>query len=242
MLEFFEEFKQNPKFLKQKSNTPIYGQNLLNLFFSSQGNLRKEILKKSCEILEEEFLETLPKLEKSNISIRAFTNLDINIAKILIPIFNFIEKKYIESDFKQKQENFIEFDGLQTPIWAILYVLFRAGMKDFMIKIIETYNGDLKGKVKEFGAFFEKYLGLQEENRELEMSERKIAMEFIQNNNKEKIDVFQYSLYILITKYCEIKSTDLIDNIADYLWFNVKLRDFFEFIGVFIEFFIVFFY
>ena len=119
MLEFLEEFKQNPKFLKQKSSNPIYGQNLLNLFFSSQGNLRKEILKKSCEILEEEFLDSLPKLEKSSIGIRAFAKLDGNISKILIPIFNFIEKKYIESDFKQKNENFIEFDSLQTPIWAI---------------------------------------------------------------------------------------------------------------------------
>lgn len=190
--------------------------------------LQRGILNRSCEILEEEFYENLQKVENSSISLRSFANLDTNTSKLLMPILNFIEKNYLLTEFRRKPQNYIELDDYQTPIWAIFFVLVRSGMNKMISKLVGCYKG--RTKVKEFGEFFEKYLIAQNENKELESVDRKEAMELIINSN-ETIDVFQYSLYIIITKHCEIISMELISQIGDYLWFNVNISLYYYFIN-----------
>ena len=169
--------------------------------------------------MEEEFYESLPKVENSSISIQSIANLDVTTIKNIMPILTYIEKNYLNSEFRAKSQNFIEFDENETPIWAILYVLMRAGLKSVMLKVIRNYQG--RSKVSEFGEFFEKYVELQQNNKELDVADRKTAMDFFLNSN-DHIDVFQYSLYIIVTKYCEIFSVELINYISDYIWFNVR--------------------
>jgi len=162
----------------------------------------------------------LPKTEASSISLNGFRNLDANTVKILLPILGYIEKNYINNDFREKKANFIEFDEFQNPVWAIFYVLFRAGKIKTLMKLLNSYTGNIR--IQEFGVLFPKY----QEKEALEKKDKIEAMELFLNNN-ENIDVFQFSLYAIMTRYCEIISVDLISQIGDYLWFNVRNIRFF---------------
>lgn len=131
-----------------------------------------------------------------------------------MPILGFIEKNYLSSDFRQKKGIFIAFDEFQTPVWAIFYVLFRAGKVKTLMKLMNCYAGALN--LKEFVGLFPKYI----EKESLGKEDRNLGLGMILNNNQE-IDVFQYSMFAFMTKYNEIISVELVGQLADYLWYNV---------------------
>ena len=142
--------------------------------------------------------------------------MDQNIVKILLPILGYIEKNYLNSEFRQKKGNFISFDEFQTPVWAIFYMLFRSGKIKTLMKLMNNYNGSLN--LREFADLFPKYI----EKENLGKDDRNVGLGMILNNN-EDIDVFQYSMFAFMTKYSEIISADLIGQLGDYLWSNVIL-------------------
>lgn len=211
--EYFEDIKQDTK--KLKSNT----KNLLPLFVSSQQILRKELVKKSLEQLQEDFYNTLSQNENCSINLNAFSLLDNATIKSVHPILCYVEKEFILSDFRSKHSNFILFDEFQCPIWAIFYVLLRAGMDKIILKLVDCYKGNVK--VNEFGLIFSKYLQLQNINEDFSNEEKKRILDgFVKGH--EKIDIFQLILYNLLVKNCEIPSTELILDISNYIWINVR--------------------
>ena len=210
--DFFEEYKQNPKPQKQ---TQSFERSQFQEYFSTRGGFKSSIIRKSCQLLEDEFSEKLPKVENVGISLNGFKNLEANIVKILMPILGFIERNYLNSEFREKKNNFIAFDEFQTPVWAIFFVLLRAGKVKTLMKLINSYAGSLN--IRDFAEMFPKYL----EKESLNKGDRNAALGVILNNNEE-IDVFQFSLFSIMTKYGEIFSIDLIAQLCDYIWFNVS--------------------
>lgn len=187
------------------------------MYFSSQQALKSAVLRKSCQLLEEEFSESLPKTENINISLAGFRNLDANTLKILAPVLGFIERNYLTGDFREKKINFIELDENGTPVWAILYVLLRAGKIKTLGRLMNSYTGSVR--IKDFVGLFGRWI----EKESLEKKEKNEAMEFFLNSNDD-VDVFRFSLFAILTKYCEIISVELISQIGDYIWFNVCSR------------------
>ena len=212
--EIFEEYKQNPKPQRQ-----IFEKTQFPEFFFSRAGFNSSIIRKSCQLLEEEFNELLPKVESTSISLQGFKNLDQNTVKIVLPILGYIEKNYLVSEFRQKKGIFISLDEFQTQVWAILYLLFRTGKVKTLMKLMNCYTGSVN--LKEFVDLFPKYI----EKENLGKDDRNVGLGMILNNN-QNIDVFQYSLFAFMTKYNEIISVDLVGQLADYLWYNVILFQF----------------
>lgn len=217
--EFLEDSKENPRILKQNSaNSSLNGKNILNLFLSSQQTMQKELIKKSIELLEEEFYSSLPKHENFSLNFNAFKGIDHSTAASLNPILAYVEKQFLLSDFRKKSMNFIEIDEFNCPLWAIFYVLSRAGMGKTIVKIGKIYKGSLK--IQEFLGFYEKYLFAQEKNEELKEEDKRQILDFLVKTH-EKVDVFKYNLHNLLIKNCEIYCEELINQLNHYLWFNV---------------------
>lgn len=111
--------------------------------------------------------------QPATINLKCIKNISYDLERRLDPILVFVEDNYFSEEFRQKEYNRVDIDNYGSPIWAILYVLLRAGRIREMLYLIDNYQGNFDVKV--FGNIFRKYLIAEEKMEELDSESRNMA-------------------------------------------------------------------
>ena len=111
--------------------------------------------------------------QPSIINLKCIRNISYDLERKLDPILTFVEDNYFSEEFRQKEYNRIDVDNYGSPIWAVLYVLLRAGMIREMLFLIDNYQGNFDVKV--FGSVFKNFLTAEAKMEELDSESRNMA-------------------------------------------------------------------
>eukprot|EP00828_Plagiopyla_frontata_P007618 TRINITY_DN13633_c0_g1_i2.p1 TRINITY_DN13633_c0_g1~~TRINITY_DN13633_c0_g1_i2.p1 ORF type:complete len:306 (+),score=48.95 TRINITY_DN13633_c0_g1_i2:470-1387(+) len=180
------------------------------------------ICQNTAKLLEAEFynkllqLKGVPKLTAKSIQ-------SLNLRQEIQQILLFIEQNYLYENVNGKIH--YKTDSLNTPIWGILYVMFRAGMHTQIEIVLNKYQGGEQeyNEIKKFQTLFNQYI---EYNGDLPKQQIEEAKQFFLESN-ENTDQFQFSLYCLLLKHPQINKK-LTKQIIECIWMNLKICQFEE--------------
>lgn len=135
------------------------------------------------------------------------------------PIFSFIEKKYFSQGTNKNIR--ILLDENNTPIWAIIFTLFRAGLYDEIQDVFEYYNGNID--LSSFEDLFRKYCS--ESQSMLESSEDFKRRALKAASSKRGADEFENNLLSIFSQSEIIENNEhFLSDTEDYFWHWVKLQ------------------
>ena len=180
-------------------------ENILNA-----ADCQANLIHASCKILEDEFVNAVMSLKGQN-----FIGMDV--PGVRSEDMNFIIQEYLKSNFIRR--NYIQFDDKSFPVWAFCFVLFRSGRLEDLHIYLEKYQGSLKEETMKLRALLADYVS------HLGFIPQEACQDLMRtlDTGEEDIDVFRKMLYCVILRSQEVPTEDLLANLGDYLWFNLKI-------------------
>ncbi|QPG74934.1 hypothetical protein FOA43_002272 [Brettanomyces nanus] len=222
--DFCENEEENGSSMKTQERKFAVGHCSSSLSESDAIVLHKQIIAKSRNYLESQFLDHANELYlkvNSNPSDFGSSGLVSNVTKV---------QKFLELTMKNKSGNSWKVPNLtfvnSVPIWATLFYLLRAGCYTDAVNLVSDYDDSFQKLERAFPLYLKAYCESIDHKLPVELQGR-LTNEFNQyfKHTSKEVDPYRYAVYKVLGR-CDLSRKDLPSitlSIEDWLWFHLCL-------------------